>query len=199
MGQDPDAIRREIEETRERMGATVEALGYKADVPARSKEAVTDKVQGVTGTVQEKVQGVKESIIGAKDTVADKASGATDTVSGQASGVAGTISDRTPSAQDVKQGARRAVGIAQSNPLGLAIGSVAVGFLAGMLVPSTRFEDENIGPVADQVKDQVRETGQEALERGKQVAQEAAQSAQQTAKESGQQQAQELASSAQPS
>ena len=35
MGQDPAAIRQEIEQTRERMGDTVDALGYKADVPAR--------------------------------------------------------------------------------------------------------------------------------------------------------------------
>ena len=30
-----------------------------------------------------------------------------------------------------KDGARRAAGVAQENPLGLAIGSVAVGFIAG--------------------------------------------------------------------
>lgn len=33
MGEDPAAIRQEIEQTRERMGDTVDALGYKADVP----------------------------------------------------------------------------------------------------------------------------------------------------------------------
>ena len=35
MGQDTGQIREEIEETRARMGDTVEALGYKADVPSR--------------------------------------------------------------------------------------------------------------------------------------------------------------------
>jgi Protein of unknown function (DUF3618) len=33
MGQDPDEIRQEIEQTRAEMGETVEAIGYKADVP----------------------------------------------------------------------------------------------------------------------------------------------------------------------
>ena len=33
MGKDSSEIRREIEETRARMGDTVEALSYKADVP----------------------------------------------------------------------------------------------------------------------------------------------------------------------
>jgi hypothetical protein len=109
------------------------------------------------------------------------------------------VSDRTPDSAQVKQKARQAKSVAQENPLGLAIGSLAVGFLGGMLIPSTRVEDEKIGPIADDVKDKVKETGQEALEHGKQVAQDAAQSAQQTAKESGQQHAQEVKDSAQQS
>ena len=47
MGQDPDAIREEIEQTRAEMSETVEAVGYKADVPSRAKEAVSDKVENV--------------------------------------------------------------------------------------------------------------------------------------------------------
>ena len=165
MGQDPDAIRHEIEQTRERMGETVDALGYKADVPSRAKEKVSGRVQSV-----------KESIVGAKD----------------------SVNDSTPSTGDVKQGARRAAGIAQDNPLGLAVGSIAVGFLAGLLIPSTNVENEKLGPVADQVKEQVRETGQQALEHGKEAAQEVAQQARESAqqvagdvKETAQQAAQE--------
>jgi hypothetical protein len=47
-----------------------------------------------------------------------------------------------------------------ADPLGLAIGALAAGFLAGMLVPSTRTEDERVGPVADRVKDKARQVGQ---------------------------------------
>jgi hypothetical protein len=83
---------------------------------------------------------------------------------------------------------RRAANTAQENPLGLAIGGIAVGFLVGLAVPSTRVEDEKIGPMADQVKDQIKETGQEALDRGKDVAQQAAE----TAKEAGREHAQEM-------
>jgi len=137
------------------MGDTAEALGHKADVPGRAREAVADKVD----TVKEKFTGAKES-----------------------------VSDSTPSGQDVKQGARQAVGIAKENPLGLAVGGLAVGLIAGLLLPSTRVENERLGPMADQVKEQAKETGQEAMERGKQVAQQAAE----TAKEEGQRQAQEM-------
>ena len=37
---------------------------------------------------------------------------------------------------------------AQDNPLGLAVGAAAVGFLAGLLVPVTQVENEKIGPMA---------------------------------------------------
>ena len=112
-------------------------------------------------------------------------------------GVKDRISGSTPDSGDVKHKARQARSVAQENPLGLAIGAVAVGFVAGMLIPSTRVEDEKFGSVADDVKDKVKETGQEAVEHGKQVAQDAAQSVQETVKESGQEHAQELKDSAQ--
>jgi ElaB/YqjD/DUF883 family membrane-anchored ribosome-binding protein len=171
MGQDPDAIREEIEQTRAEMGETVEAIGYKADVPSRAKEKVSEKVDNV------------------KAKVGGTAARARDAVGGTAS----RAGEATPGADEAKQSARRAVGLAQENPLGLAIGAVAVGFLVGLAVPSTRVEDERLGPVADQVKDKVKETGQEALDRGKQVAQEATQTAVQTAKDRGREHGQDLA------
>ena len=188
MGQDPDAIRREIEETRERMGETVGAIGYKADVPTRAKE----KVSGTVTSVKESITGKAQS-----------------------------VNEATPGTGDIKQAARKGAGIAQENPMGLAAGSIAVGFLAGMLIPSTNVENEKLGPMSDQVMDQVKETGQEALERGKQVAQEVASTAQEsvqqvkedvtqtaqqaaqdvkeTAQQSAQEQGQELKDSAQQS
>jgi gas vesicle protein len=163
MGEDPDTIRDEIADTRERMGDTIDALGYKADVKTRAKDNVAGKVDSV-----------KESL-----------------------GLAGQkASDVTPDAEQVKGQVRKAAGLAQENPLGLAVGALAVGFLAGMLVPSSRVEDEKLGPMADKVKEQAKETRQEALERGKQVAQSAAQSAADTVSEEGQKHGEELADSA---
>ena len=40
MGKAPDEIRGEIEDTRERMTETAEAIRYRADVPTRAKDAV---------------------------------------------------------------------------------------------------------------------------------------------------------------
>lgn len=177
MGEDPEVIRRDIEQTRERMGDTVDALGYKTDVKSRAKESVTGKVEGV-----------KEKLVGAKDSVTESVGGAKD-----------SAMSATPSAGDVQQGAKKAVGVAQENPLGLAVGAVAVGFLAGMLIPSTRVENEKIGPMADQVKDQISSTAQEAVEHGKAVVSETASSAADAAKQTAQEQGKEHASQLQDS
>jgi ElaB/YqjD/DUF883 family membrane-anchored ribosome-binding protein len=185
MGQDPDAIRQDIEQTRTEMSETVEAVGYKADVPSRAKDAVSDKVENMKSKVSDTATRAKEAVVGTASRAGDAVS---DTTS--------RVGDATPSGGQVKQQAKRAAGLAQENPLGLAIGAAAVGFLAGLAVPSTRVENERLGPMADQVKDKVKETGQEALDRGKQVAQEVASSAADTAKEQTQEHGQDLAQSA---
>ena len=163
MGQDPDAIRQQIEQTRSEMTDTVEAIGYKADVKSRAKESISDKADNIKSKI---------------------------------TGAGSSVNEATPGTEDIKQGARQAVGVAQENPLGLAVGAAAVGFIAGMLIPGTRVEDQRLGPMADQLKDKVRETGQEALEHGKEVAQEVAQSAKETAQQAGQEHGQQLADSA---
>ena len=210
MGEDPEVIRREIEETRERMTETVDALGYKADVKSRAQDKVSDTVS----SVKDKVTSAKDAVVGtassARESVVGTAGGAASGVTDRASSVAGRVSDATPSAADIRQGVRRGAGMAQENPLGLAIGATALGFLAGLAIPTTRVEEEKLAPVAVQAREKVVETGQEALERGKQVAQDVASTAQEhvqqaaqdvreTARESGQQQAQDLKESAQSS
>jgi ElaB/YqjD/DUF883 family membrane-anchored ribosome-binding protein len=90
------------------------------------------------------------------------------------------ISGATPNSGQVKDGAQQAVGVAQENPIGLAVGALAVGFVAGMLIPSTRVEDEKLGPKADEIKQQAKQTGQEAIEKGKQAVGDAADAAQES-------------------
>jgi uncharacterized protein DUF3618 len=115
----------------------------------------------------------------------------------QMMGTTSRISEATPDTEQVKEGARQAAGVAQENPIGLALGGLAAGFLAGMLLPSTRMEDEKVGPIADQVKEKAVETGQEAVERGKEVAEQTIETAKETAKEASSEQAEEMRSSGQ--
>lgn len=194
MGQDPEVIRQQIAETRDQMGETVEAIGYKADVKARAKENVQEKVGAVSG----RVTAVKEKIVGQAGTIADgtpsgqdlrgaagdKLGGAKDHIGSAADNAKSTVADGADSA---KETARQAASVAQENPLGLAIGAVALGFLGGMLIPATRIENEKIGPLADQLKDQARDAGQDAFERGKHVAEDVAHAAQDAAQQAAHQ------------
>lgn len=152
MGTDPSTIRKDIEETRERMGETVDALAYKSDVGARTKDAVHDRVDSV-----------KQKLGVAGDRL---------------STAQGTAQDALPGTDDVAAQARRAKGLAQENPLGLAIGAVAVGFVAGLLIPNTRAENQRLAPVANQLTEHAQEAAQVAMEHGKEAAQEVAGAAQ---------------------
>ena len=119
---------------------------------------------------------VKENISDKKDAVVSRVSGA------------------VPDGQQLKHGAQK-VGVSKQNPLGLGIAAVAVGFVAGTLLPSTTMEDERLGEMSDQVGEKARQAGQEALERGKDVAREAVDSAKTTVNEQTGTQADEMASS----
>jgi hypothetical protein len=140
--QDPELIRRDVERTREDLGATAEALAYKADVPSRTKEAVGEKVAGVKDAITGKVEGARDSVMGAKDTVGDK----------------------TPDRESLKRRGSAMKRTAEGNPFGLMAGAVAVGFLAGSLLPSTPVEQEKIGPIADDVKQSAGELAGEVKE-----------------------------------
>ena len=128
-----------------------------------------------------------------KDWIGDKKDAVVSTVSGVAS-KAGEI---TPDGAEVGHSMNRMKRLAERNPVGLAIGGAAVGFIAGLLMPSTRMEDERIGPMADDVKATAADAGREALERGKDVVQEAGATAIETAKERGREEGEELSESLQ--
>ena len=151
-----------------------------------TRERMGDTVAALTHKAD--VPGrMKESISDKKQSVTGKLGSAKDSVMGSTNGAAETATS----------GSRRAVGIAQNNPLGLAIGAAAVGFVVGTLLPTTRVEEERIGPVATQVRDQVADVASDAVEHGKQVAHDVADAATAAAKESGQEHAQQLRESGQ--
>lgn len=110
MNQDPNAIRRDIEDTQTRMGGTVEALAYKADVPARTRDAVNDRI---------------------------------DTIKGAVSSAANALP--------------------LQNPLGVAIGSIAVGFLIGLCLPVTDIERERVGPLGEAITDKAKAAAADAV------------------------------------
>ena len=177
MGKDPDSIRKEIERTRAGMEDTIDALAYRTDVKERSK----DKARSLIARPKGMFMGIKDNVIGTvQDHAPDRAMvhDATDAI------------QQAP--QQVAERARRVGGVMQDNPIGLAVGGLALGFLAGLVIPSTKLEQDKLGPISDQLKETVKDSGQELMEHGKELAQTAATAAQEAVKDAAPEHAQEL-------
>jgi gas vesicle protein len=166
------------------MTETVDAIGYRADVKTRAREAVVNRKDAAMN----KVSGMKNRVVGAMP----------DVPSPSDVSMPGFVPDGEQmrhGADQVKQGAKQAVSVAQANPIGLGVGAMAVGVLIGMALPTTSVEDQRLGELSDELKHQAREAGSEVLDRSKKVAQDAATQVSDTVQESGKQQGQELADS----
>ena len=59
--QDPEKIQREIEQTREQLGDTVEALAQKADVKAQAKQKLEDTKASVSDKKEQLLAKAKET------------------------------------------------------------------------------------------------------------------------------------------
>jgi Protein of unknown function (DUF3618) len=148
----------------------------------RTRERVGDEVDALSyktdvgartqDYIEDRKQAVKSRLTGARE----------------------TMTRPLPDRRAVKQGAGYMRETAETNPVGLAMGGLAVGFILGTLLPQTRVENEQIGGLSDRVVDAAKQTAGEAVERGKQVAQDAVGAAVDTARESGREQGEELSS-----
>jgi len=163
---------------------------------AEEPEVIRHQIEQTRGRMDDTVDalaGKADVKSRAKGWVADKA----DAVTGKARDVTSSVGGSTPDSGDVKQSAQRFAGMVRDNPLGLAVGAAAAGFIVGLVIPSTAAEDRAIGPVADRVKDTAKDLGQEAVERGKEIGQRTAGAAMDTARQATDEQAGELKQSAQ--
>ena len=150
---------------------------------------IREEIEQTRARVGEEVEALSyKTDVGARldDYVDEKKEAVASKVRGATASVADVASSVVPSKQRL-----RSVKVAtERNPLGLAVGGVAVGFVAGLLLPATRVEEEHIGEMGSRLRETARDAGQEALERGKDVAQAAVE----TVKDEGGQQGRELAS-----
>jgi gas vesicle protein len=161
----------------------------------------TDEDSGLLSTAKDKVQDVagsaKDALSSAGDKVSDLAGQAKDQVSGlghQVADRASTLGHQvTDKASDLRRQAktqvRRArVGFWQTmeeNPLMVGAATLALGVIAGLLVPSTDKEDELMGETRDHLLDQAKEAGQQVLDKSKHVAEAVADKVKEEARNQG--------------
>lgn len=115
-----------------------------------------------TSTVNAQLDQTRERIAGDTQGIRSKIVGRTQNA---LHGVSGSIS------HSVKQ-PKQSMGRLVSNPIGMAIGAMAVGWLAGTLAPSSRLEKEKLGEASGQVKQSAEQLGREAIEKGRELASE---------------------------
>ncbi len=196
---DPDALRREIEETRANLSQNVNALG-EAVQPANIAKRQVSKVTGAATGLKDKVMGSAEDHA---STLSDKTSGIGGSVSGAGGAVAGSVSNAGQTARNQTQG----------NPLAAGVIALGAGWLLGSLLPATSRErqaasavKEQATPLVGQAQEMAKEVAKETAEELKEPAMSAAESlkstaqdAAQTVKAEGQSAAETVKSSAQES
>ncbi len=148
------------------------ATGYESDEYesveggrlSAAKDAAKDKIHDVADSAKEAVGAAREKVGDAADWTKDHALDLGHRAKGQAQALKGKA----------KYQARRArTGLWQTleeNPLIVGAATLAVGVIAGLLIPETEKENELMGETRDHLFEEVKEAGQDVLEKGKHVA-----------------------------
>jgi ElaB/YqjD/DUF883 family membrane-anchored ribosome-binding protein len=175
---------------REAASGAVHKVG---EVAERAGERVSETADAVKEKAGRAAETVKEQASRAAESVKEQASHAVGTVREQAVHTAEAVKTRASRVgQQARQTARRASSafddLLRERPLALGLGAMAVGVLAGLLLPATRREDEVLGEARDRKLDAARQAARETLEKGKHVARTAVESARQTVKEEAERQ-----------
>lgn len=173
MSENPDAIRADIEATRERLGTNVDAVADKV-TPSHIVQRQTDKVKDA-------VFGVKEKVMGAADHTTDRVHSPAHAGIGSAGAHladAGTAIGEAPRQVKVKT---------QGNPLAAGLIAFGAGMLLSSLIPASEREREaaetlkakaeplttELTEAAKDVAEGLKAPAQEAMENVKATAQEA--------------------------
>jgi hypothetical protein len=147
-------LRREIEDTRDHLGDTLDAIGDRVS-PGRIVERRKNRVRESWTTARTRVMGAAPSPSGAKDAARDKASGVASTISDTASSIESSVSESVRHAPDAVASGT------QGSPLvagGLAFG---LGLLVASLLPPTETEASVAGDIVEPLKQEATQIGKE--------------------------------------
>jgi len=194
MGQNTEELRREIEQTRNGLGDTLEAIGDRVS-PSRAVQRRKNRMTGALRTARERVMGVGADT---RHAIGDGThSFATSVKEGTASvkdGVAGTAGSAVETLHQMPQ---RATTQTQGSPMAAGAIAFGIGFIAAAAFPPSRVERQAAGGLVEPIKaemstaahevaDHLKEPAQEALGAVKSTAAEGAQSVQGSAKDAAQ-------------
>jgi gas vesicle protein len=172
MGESTRELRRDIEDTREHLGATLDTIGERVSpgrIVARRTQRLKDRVTSVKDAVMGTAESVQESVGSGAHTVAD-----------QASSAAGAV------VEEARQAPAQVRHATQGNPLAAGMVAFGLGMVVASLFPASEPERRAASAVTDRLeplKDQALELGSEMKDTVQTAAQEAAREVKSTARD----------------
>jgi gas vesicle protein len=182
--QSPDEIRREIEQTRQELGTTLEDIEDRVS-PARIKERQTDRIKSRFQRARDSVMGTRDSVMGSAQETRSSAAGGLQSVKERAGDTLGDTKET------LQQAPEQALQQARGNPMAAGLIAFGGGLLLASLLPTTQREQDAAEALRDRyeepVKEQLKQVGQEAKSNLQGTAQQAAQEVKSTAQDAAQQ------------
>lgn len=183
MTNDPDQIRRDIEDTRASLSADVDTLNEKVNPRYAFRRG--------QGRIRDGFTKARESVMGATPTDRSQASSAMgsaqDKASSAAAGIGGAASSAATSVKDTAASTTdTVVRRTEGNPLAAGLIAFGAGWLTSSLLPSSQAEQQAGGQlkdVADSVADEAKQVARDTAEQIKEPAQQAAESVRSTAQD----------------
>lgn len=172
MGKSASEVRSDIEDTREDMSTTIDAIADRTSpgrIIQRRRQWMSDGWRSVRGRVMGRGQDTYGS---AGDTAHGVAAGAKDTP--------GTV------VEDARQAPEKVLEQTQGNPIAAGLIAFGGGLLVASLIPPSEAEQRVAGQVAEQaqpLRDELQRAGQEVAEDLRSTAQEGAEQVKQRASE----------------
>ena len=141
-------IQHDVGQARTRVGAAMEAVGYRADMPARLRHRVSHIVHDVGGALTGEPDGGSAS-----DTAMDGDASSAQAAGSTAAGAWNTVRS-----------------FARANALALGLGAFAVGVVAGMFIPRGKPKSQRIAPFVSEIRNRAVQTGEKVFEKSRQMA-----------------------------
>jgi len=181
VGESAEELRRDIEQTRDNMGYTLDAIGDRVS-PGRIMERRRNRIVGGVANMRDAVMG---PVHDARSAVGDHVSGTRETLTGGASSLADNVTNSPDMARQQTRG----------NPFAAGVIAFGGGLLLAALIPPSEPERQVAQKIRDaaeplvepaqdaarQISSAVQESGQEAVGNLKETAASAAQSVKDTA------------------
>jgi gas vesicle protein len=159
-------LRRDIEQTRDRMTGTMDAFGDRVS-PGRMVERRVDRVRQTTSRMREQVMGVPRTVGSAGSSLSSSMGDAASSVGDRATSAVSAMGDQ------VAQTPQRITEGTQGNPIAAGAVAFGLGVLVGSLAPPSREEQQMAEKVLPVLQDEAKAIGESVTETAREGAQQA--------------------------